>query len=173
MSSFFAYCPGIDSQWSAPPWVWSIIANAANIKGGGSTNNPAYTMASFIQWYPQFASVVPEPVITNFISMANSAVDFARWGSDWQFGMANFIAHYLTKYVQVVGNGSQTAPSVLGGAQPIGLEASMGVGDVSVSQDYSYMLGDLEGWGDFTSTAYGIMYADRARLYAAAGTMVG
>lgn len=146
----------------------SIIANASNIPQG---TNPAFTEDDFFSFYPQFQSKVDSPILAQFIAMADACVPQDRWKALWNFGMCNFIAHFVTLYLQMA-TGCSTAAQVISTAQARGLQTSKSVGDVSVSYDFSQTLGDIEGWATFKQTQYGLQYLSMARLLGKAGVYV-
>lgn len=146
-----------------------IIGAAANIKTG---SNPSYTYADFIAFYPQFTDVIDPVIVEQFISMANVTVLKDRWHESWQFGMALFIAHFSTLYLQAQTGDNPTAAQVVAAAQARGLQTSKSVGDVSVSYDFSHIVNDLSGWAYWKSTSYGVQFATMARMFAKAGSYI-
>lgn len=172
MSLFFTFLPALfEGIGTGGCGYFPYPANASNILANMGTSNPPYTVQNFLEYYPQFGNI-SLPVITQFLAMANAAVDYVRWGSDWPFGMANYMGHFLTKYLQVIGTNPLVSNiGVISNAMPQGLPTSMAVGDGSISQDFGYLESDFAGWGDFKTTQYGIMFADRARLIGSVGCL--
>ena len=150
--------------------VFGLEADASNIVTG---NNPAYTEADFLEIYPQFDSLIPAAVMTQFIGMATATVKQGRWFSYWPMGMANFIAHFATLWLQRrTADVTPTAQQVIGAAESRGLQSSKSVGDVSVGYDFSIMTKGIDGWGNFMATSYGLEYAQQARLLGKGGSYV-
>lgn len=147
----------------------SLLQIAGNIPQG---SNPAYTASDFYTFYPQFNGLIPTAVLNSFIAIANATVAESRWHESWTFGMALYIAHLSTMYLQTSVSGTPTAETVAASGKVQGLESSVSVGEVSVSQDYSTLYGDLKGWGDLKQTAFGQQFIRQARLLGKAGMYV-
>lgn len=142
---------------------FSLIATASNIKIAGG--NPSFTAQDFYDFYPQFSGLIPDPVLAQFIGMANVTVLETRWHENWSFGMCLFIAHFCTMYLQTTsGASSPTAQQVISEAQTRGLQTSKSVGDVSVSYDFNVLVNGIEGWAQFKQTSYGFQFASLARM---------
>lgn len=155
---------------SLPPGsAEQLIAGASNIVTG---SNPPYTKDDFLQVYDQFIGLVPDPVLNQFIAMANATVLQARWHDNWAFGMANFIAHFATSYMRTKTGSNPTANQVIAAAQTRGLQTSKSVGDVSVSYDFSHIANGISGWAQWKSTEFGFMFLNQARLLGKAGSYV-
>lgn len=138
----------------------SLIADASNIKIG---ENPEYTVNDFYAFYPQFKDQVPENVVEAFVNLASANINIKRWNKSWQFGMALFIAHFLTLYVKT--SGTVDAPQTnLASGNVRGIQTSKSVDGVSVSYDVSSVLTELDGWGSYKLTEYGIQLLTLARL---------
>lgn len=150
--------------------AFALASNASNVKAQFS--NQAYTADQFLEFYPQFVGLLPDPVLSLFITMADKTVQQVRWHENWPFGMANFIAHYATLWLQTTAGCPPTANTVIAGGTAAGLASSKSVGDVSVSYDFGSINESLAGWGDFTLTKYGQQFASMARLYGLAGSYI-
>ena len=138
----------------------SLIADASNIKVG---ENPDYTSDDFYSFYPQFKDQVPENVVSTFINLASAKINIKRWNKSWKFGMALFIAHFLTLYVKTSGTVEQPQTNLASGLVR-GIQTSKSVDGVSVSYDVSSVLTELDGWGSYKLTEYGIQLLTMARL---------
>lgn len=148
----------------------NLISNAANIADG---ENPAFTRADFIAFYPQFTGKVSDGILDQFVAMANAVVLQARWHDMWNFGMCLFIAHFVTLYLQTLSGGvSATASQVIESAKAKGLQTSKSVGDLSVGYDYSAILTDINGWPMWRTTEYGLQFMQYARLLGKGGMYV-
>ena len=151
-------------------YLTQVIGQASNIVRG---TNPTYTNTDFLAFYPVFTASMPTGIIDQFILIANQAVLEARWHESWRYGMANFIAHLCTLYLQVEAPGpSASAGAVVAAAEGGGLKTSKGVGDLSVGYDYSLLTNATNGWGDFNGTIYGRRFANMAKMLAKAGSYV-
>lgn len=138
----------------------SLIADASNIKIG---ENPEYTVDDFYAFYPQFKDQVPENVVEAFVNLASANINIKRWNKSWEFGMALFIAHFLTLYVKTSGTIDDPQTNLASGLVR-GIQTSKSVDGVSVSYDVSSVLTELDGWGSYKLTEYGIQLLTMARL---------
>jgi hypothetical protein len=146
-----------------------IIAGASNIKAG---DNPAFAASDFLGIYPEFKTTtipaegdppteglnVPDAVFDMILAEANAKIIQRRWHSQWTRGMCNYIAHYITLYLKASS-----------GSNPMLINTSKSVGDVSASYDASAIMQDLQGYGDLKSTTYGVQLATAARLVGKGG----
>lgn len=148
-----------------------LIANASNVVTG---TNPDYTIDDFLAFFPQFTGLVDNSfVLDQFIAMANTVVLEARWFEQWKFGMALFIAHWLTLYLQSANGGPDaTAAQVIGAAQVRGLQTSKSVDSLSVSYDVNVLVQGIEGWGMWKSTSYGMQFITIARMLGKGGMYI-
>ena len=144
--------------------VFSIQANASNVKDG---TNPPYVLTDFYKFYPQFSGLeeLPDFIVEQFIGMANAYINIDRWKNSWSFGMNLFVAHFSTLYLQTFAAANSDANQVIAAAQAKGLITSKGVGDVNVSYDFSSAVNGLDGWANWTTTAFGIQLASLAKMY--------
>lgn len=139
---------------------YSVIAEASNVRGG---QNPPFTRDDFFKFYNQFMGQgLPDFVLDQFILMADSVVKESRWHTQWQFGMALYIAHFSALYLQTLGGDDPTAKQVIAAAQAKGLQTSKSVGSVSVS--YSFEGLDVKGWENMKSTQFGRQFIGMAKL---------
>lgn len=138
-----------------------LVSNASNFLGG---TNPEYTVDDFFEFYPQFENVIDEEIVEQFVTMAQATVQERRWKESWFLGMALFLAHFSTLYLQTQAGDNPTAAQVVSAAYARGLITSKSVGSVSVSYDYSLIGDDLEGWAAWKLTVYGQQYAGMANL---------
>jgi len=149
----------------------STASKASNVKSG---INPPFVLSDFYAIYPQFQNLtqLPEVVVEMYAQFAYDCVEFDRWANQWKMGMSLFIAHFCTIYLQSTTNGIASAQQVLAAGQSKGLMTSKGVGDVSVSYDFSSAITGVERWGQFTTTAFGLQFASIAKLLAKGGMWV-
>lgn len=138
----------------------SLIADASNIKIG---ENPEYTVDNFYAFYPQFKDQVPENVVEAFVNLASANINIKRWNKSWEFGMALFIAHFLTLYIKTSGTVDDPQTNLASGLVR-GIQTSKSVDGVSVSYDVSSVLTEMDGWGSYKLTEYGIQLLTMARL---------
>jgi hypothetical protein len=136
-----------------------IVSTAANMAIG---TNPAYGPTDFLSVYPKFTTVIPDVVLAMYIALASACLSRARWCEQWNFGMALFIAHYCTLYLQSEGQPGSTAGQVAASGLAKGIAVSQSVGDVSVS--YEPVTSGFESWGAWQSTTYGTQLIAIAKI---------
>lgn len=137
--------------------VYSLVAQASNVVDG---DNPTYTSADFLAFYPQF-STINVSIINAFVKLAHANIKEARYHDSWPILMANYIAHFLELYNKAAASGA---------VEPI--ITSESAGDVSWSGEISSITNDLNGWGAFKQTQYGVNFASMARLFNLGGMYV-
>lgn len=150
---------------------YQLMSEASNVRGG---DNPPFTKDDFCYgaepFFKGFAGLLPDHILDQFIAMAHSVVKESRWHEQWRFGMALYVAHMATLYIQSTTCDDATANQVISAAQAKGLQTSKSVGSVSVS--YSFDGLTTEGWEGFQSTQYGRQFAAFAKLLGKAGMYV-
>lgn len=149
--------------------VLGLIGAASNVS---PSTNPEYGLEDFYTFYPQFRGLVPDAIVTTYIAMAAATVLQARWNAFWGYGMANFIAHFLTLHLKTAGGCEASAADVVAAALPQGLINSESVGEVSVSYDQATTLQGIERWATWNQTQYGQLFAERARLIGKGGMYI-
>lgn len=151
------------------------IAIASNVVHG---ENPPFTICDFLSVYPHFANILsdettfPPAFIEMYIQFANDCVSYKRWGNQWKLGMCLFLAHFFTIYLQSLFPENATAQEIMSYGQSKGLISSKSVGDVSVSYDFGAAVQGVESWGQFNTTAYGLQFANLAKLLGKAGMYI-
>ena len=155
------------------PQFFGVRAAAANI--GHSSGD--YTAEQFQQDFPQFYndkgdSLLPETMLNEIISMANSAIQPDKWGEAWRYAVGLYVAHYTTLYLRTYSPSSGSAQQAAASGALVGVVKSATLGDASVSYDTSAITAGTEDWGDLNSTTYGQMLANRAKLIGMGGTYV-
>ncbi len=148
--------------------VNSLESAASGILVG---TNPTYATTDFAVYYPQFATVVPVPVLQAYIDLASVCVQQARYHDAWSYMMALFVAHFCTLYLRSTAPNGATAAQVLAAGEAHGLKTTKSVGDLSVGIDYEAVGRDLNGWASWKETEYGRQYAALAAAHTT-GTMV-
>lgn len=154
-----------------------IRADASNIRPGV---NPAFTVADFLGFYPQFGEtsgvtpveIVPEAVIQVFIDMAQETVMEVRYHKSWKLAISLFVAHFCTLYLQTLADPDSGAAAVFEAGAMRGIVSSESASDVSVSYDMSSIAGDLNGWAAWKMTAFGVQFATLARMAGKGGMVV-
>lgn len=142
------------------PNVFNLISDASNIKIG---ENPDYTNVTFLNFFPQFKEKVPDEVLKSFINLANANINIARYKSFWNMAMNFYVAHFLTIYI---------SECQRLGANSVGMITSKSVDGISVSYDTASIMNDLDGWGGYKQTSFGIQFATIAKLAGLGGIYV-
>lgn len=149
------------------------FGSGSNLRTG---SNPPYAVSDFLSFYPQFGTdssgnyIVPETVIQNFVNMASASIQQTRWRSWWTFGMATFIAHFCTLYLETMADPNSGAAAVFEAGRAQGVVSNEDVGDVSYSADVN--IGAVDGWANWNSTSFGRQFAARARIVGKGGMYV-
>lgn len=155
--------------------MMSKIPAAANT---GNGSNPAYALSDFTADFPQFAKIctgdnptIPAALSQKFIGIANSSLPSSKYGEAWKYCMGLYVAHFCTMFLSST-RGDSSAQGILKGAQPMMLQSSKGVGDVSESFDTSSAADDFKGFGSLKMTAYGQQLATFAKVAGMGGALV-
>lgn len=107
------------------------------------------------------AMLVPLIVLDLYIALASASLNQARWQAAWQTGMALYVAHFATLWLQSEGDPVSTAGQAAATGLAQGIIVSKSVGDVSVSmQPYQ----GFEAWGAFQQTVYGQQLISLAKV---------
>lgn len=153
-----------------------IIGSASNIKTG---TNPPFTLEDFYSVYPQFGLNtdtntynVPQIVAQMYLDLADASIKEVRWHKSWQIAMCNFIAHFLTLYLEGTTDPTSGAAGVLEAGKAKGLDTSVSVGGVSVSTDYSLIANTVNGWAQWQITTYGQQLSSIGKLIGKGGMYV-
>ena len=148
-----------------------LISIASGIRG--IENNPEYTKEQFLAIYPQFTNI-SDAVFEFYLKLANSSLSYDAWGDQWEQGMALYIAHFLTLYLQTTNGLSADSPAskVIQASYSQGLVSSKSVGDISKSYDYGSINDDLKGWAAWKLTAFGQQFATIAKLIGKGGSYI-
>lgn len=133
--------------------IYALIAAASNLK---VEENTGYTKEDFLKFYPQFKDQISDEILDSFVKLGVSNVNKARFGASWNIAINNYIAHFLSMYLDTSQRTKTGTPGVV---------SSKSVDGVSVSYDTSSILKDLDGWGAFKLTGFGITYANLAKVY--------
>lgn len=111
--------------------------------------------------YPKFTDLVPDAVLSAYITLASACLVQERYQEMWPIAMGWFIAHFLTLYLQSDGNPASTAAQAAAQGLSRGIQVATSVGDVSVS--YQAIEG-LDSWASWTLTTYGQQFATVAKV---------
>lgn len=143
-----------------------ITAIAANVSITLSVNATATaTGASLTAWT---APLLPFAVLLMYLYMASSSLVEARWLELWQNGMALYIAHFATLYLESDADPLSDAGQAAAAGAAAGVVVSKAVHDVSVAYQ---PLEFLASWGAYGLTKYGQQLATFAE-FVGAGSML-
>lgn len=53
-----------------------------------------YSKEMFLEDFPQFTNLLPEGILTTFLSQVNDSVLPSRWGSMWRYAAGLYLAHF-------------------------------------------------------------------------------
>jgi hypothetical protein len=143
------------------------ITQAQNLVFG---SNPPYLISDFLNVYPKFGTangsppvydlVLPPAVLQMYVNLASASINFARWQDQWLMGMALFIAHFATLYMESEGNAGTTPGAIARSGLASGILVSQSAGNVSQSVQPP----DLEEFAAWNLTIYGQNLATLARI---------
>lgn len=130
--------------------------------------NPPYTAEDFEAVFPAFkvtspSSPIPSIVFELFLELANDTVKETRFKKAWKYGMALFLAHHCTRYLETAVPSTAEPSDILAAGRSKGLVSSESVGPISVSYDHSWVTTSYKGWGDMATTTYGQQYISLAK----------
>jgi Protein of unknown function (DUF4054) len=107
------------------------------------------------------ALLVPLVVLNLYIALASASLNQAKWQDAWQTGMALYVAHFATLWLQSEGDPVSAAGQAAANGLSRGIVVSKSVGDVSIStQPYP----GYEDWGAFQQTVYGQQLISLAKV---------
>lgn len=107
------------------------------------------------------AMLVPLQVLNLYISLASASLASSRWQDAWVTGMAFYVAHFATLWLQSEGDPISTAGRAAISGLSRGIVVSKSVGDVSVGMQVQQ---GYESWGAFALTTYGQQLISLARI---------
>lgn len=155
------------------PQFYGVKEAAANIGHGAG----AYTEEMFRADFPQFftaegVSLVPETVLSEFITQANASVQPDKWLNGWRYACGLYVAHYATLYLRTYAESSATPAQAAATGATIGVVESATLGDTSIRYDTAALTKATQDWGDLNATQYGQQLATRARMAGMGGSYV-
>lgn len=107
------------------------------------------------------APIVPTAVVNAFIALAVSSLYISRWGDTWQIAICMFVAHYLILWAQAqTASPNNSAAMLVASGLAQGIDVAQNAGDVS----YSVKPVEIEGFGAWNLTGYGLQLATLAQV---------
>lgn len=103
---------------------------------------------------------VPMYVLALYVNLASASLVQNRWQSSWPIGMALFIAHFCTLYLQSDGDAYGTPGQAATAGLARGIAVSKSAGGVSIS--YSPTTAGIDTWAAWNQTQYGQQFATLA-----------
>ena len=144
---------------------------AANLTQPGEQGT--YSKEMFLEDFPQFTDLLPEGILTTFLTQVNDSVLPSRWGSMWRYAAGLYLAHFAAVYLKTYAPESSGAAQAAAKAQPAGVIKSATMGDTQISYDNSAVTIGTEKWGSWNATQYGQQLATLARLVGMGGMWIG
>lgn len=144
------------------------------------TDNPEFTLSDFREIFPVFAvndegeaddDKIPNAVFNLFKAMADGAIKYKRYFTNWKYLMCLYIAHYLTLFLQTQ-NGEEDSVAALRGALPMGIASSKSVDGLSVSYDFMGVTNGMEDYGTWKLTVYGQQLITLTKIFGHGGMWV-
>ena len=131
-----------------------------------------YSKEMFLEDFPQFTNLLPEGILTTFLSQVNDSVLPSRWGSMWRYAAGLYLAHFGALYLKTYAPESSSASQVAAAAQSAGVIKSATMGDTQISYDNSAVTIGTEKWGSWNATQYGSQQVTMARMVGMGGMYV-
>jgi len=113
--------------------------------------------------YPQFGPAdtadpdavweIPQTVLQAYIDLASASLSQVKWQDSWKIGMALYVAHFATLWLQSSSPAGSDAKRIAALGQARGIQVSRSVGDVSSS--HQSVVSGWEDWGSWNLTSYG------------------
>lgn len=138
------------------------------------TDNPEFTQDDFSAIFPVFVigeNGIPVEVFNLFKAMADAAIKYDRYYTNWKYFMCLFIAHNLVLYLRA-NEGEPGAFAALKNSLPTGLATSKSVDGLSISYEFQGVSEDLAGYGTWKLTTYGQQLATLTKIYGHGGMWV-
>lgn len=126
-----------------------------------ATISSAATSSGAITLSVYESPLVPLTVIQIYLNIAFVSLMQSRWREQWQLGMALYIAHYLTLWLETEGNTQTTATQIVANSLQAGITISQGADGVNQGLK---VLESLDNWAAWTLTQYGVQLATIARV---------
>lgn len=124
----------------------------------------AATASGAIQMSIYTAPLVQLAVIQIYLNIAYVSLMSSRWREQWYLGMALYIAHYLTLWLETEGNPQTTAAQIVANSLQAGVTISQSADGVSQGIQ---ALKALENWAAWSLTMYGVQLTTLARVVGA------
>ena len=145
-----------------------------------TTDNPVFSQSDFSGIFPVFkiasgttplSGEIPQEVFNLFKAMADGAIKYDRYKTNWKYLMCLYIAHYLTLYLKTQ-EGDPSSSNALKGALPVGIASSKSVDGLSVSYDFMGVTDGMEDYGTWKLTLYGQELITMTKMFGHGGMWV-
>jgi len=136
----------------------SQITISASAAGSGAQPLSAYS-----------SPLLPVAVINAYITLASASIIQGRWCDSWAIGMALFVAHFCTLWLESDGNVGSAPGQAAAAGLAQGIRVSKSVGPVSVGMTPTP---GLDSWASWNETQYGKQFATFARIIGAGPMLV-
>ena len=157
--------------------MMETFAGASNVI---LTDNPTFEQSEFTAVFPVFklatsgttgTDEIPQAVYNLFKAMADGAIKYDRYYTNWKYLMCLYIAHYLTLYLETQ-SGTPGSSAALAGALPRGIASSKSVDGLSVSYEFMDVASGMEDYGTWKLTTYGLQLITLTKIYGHGGMLV-
>ena len=147
------------------------------------TDNPEYTLTMFQNTFKLFciqggtiaptdgSDYISVAVYNLFKNMADKAIKYDRYKSNWEYLMGLYIAHNLALYLKA-NNGDPGATAALQSSLPTGLATSKSVDGLSISYDFVGMNDDYADYGTWKLTTFGQQLITLTKVFGHGGMWV-
>lgn len=144
--------------------VTAIGTNSVTLSGFASASGTQGACSVYT------APFVPLVVLQLYLNLAQASIMQPRWLDAWTLGMALYIAHYATLWLQTEAGPNLTAQQVATSGLQQGILVSQSAGDVSAS---TQPVAGFDDWGSMGLTQYGVQLATLARTIGSGPIWVG
>ena len=141
------------------PDMSEVIANAGNLAVSGQPET--FTLRMLYEEFPELGAKLTPRIVQSIIDRASQVIAASRWGDDWRFAFACYVAHEVT-----MRDRASRDPDAYGLVQSESADGG------SVSYDHQAVIGRHDNWGTMNSTIYGQMFIDRAVLLGLGGAFI-
>jgi len=136
-----------------------VIANAGNLAAPGQPE--VFTLRMLYEEFPELGAKLTPRIVQSIIDRASQVIAASRWGDDWRFAFACYVAHEVT-----MRDRASRDPDASGLVQSESADGG------SVSYNHQAIIGKHDNWGTMSSTIYGQMFIDHAVLLGLGGAFI-
>lgn len=146
----------VGSQFPSGTVVASTTSDSVTVSSPASADASAVTICT--------APPVPLAVIQAYLNLAYASLMSSRWRELWIIAIGWYIAHFVTLYLQSMGNVNSTPGQIAAQGLEQGITVSQSAGGVSFTQEN---LTGLQSWGAWAKTSFGTLLVSQAQVIGA------